>query len=93
MTEAQVQLKYETKRHLDTGTYGTVFLARDRASAEDVAIKYISRKQINKYVEAEVLNFSICRHPQIIQFREVSSLFSFGKLLAPRRITGIEHDI
>ena len=72
LSEKQVDCKYEHIRHIDSGTYGRVILARNRRTSSEVAIKYIPREEINKYVRAEVLNLSMCRHPQIIQFREAS---------------------
>lgn len=74
LSKREVDNKYEEIRHLDSGTYGRVYLAKDRRTSEEVAIKYISREDINKYVRAEVLNLSICRHPQVIAFKEVRHL-------------------
>ncbi len=71
LSEQQVNDKYEHIKHLDSGTYGRVYLAKDKRTSTQVAIKYISREDVNKYVRAEVLNLSICRHPQVIQFLEV----------------------
>ena len=78
LSEREVNSKYEHIRHLDSGTYGRVYLAKDKRTCQEVAIKYISRKDINKYVRAEVINLSICRHPQVIEFREVWLPFSLS---------------
>lgn len=47
-------------------------LARSKASGEQAAIKFIERgDRVNKYVEAEILNHRMLRHPHVIELKEV----------------------
>lgn len=64
-------LKYETIQALGRGTFGCVYLARNVETQELVAIKLLPRAEVNKYVEAEIVNHSLLRHPHVIQFKEV----------------------
>jgi serine/threonine-protein kinase SRK2 len=52
------------------GSFGFVQLAKN-ANGEMVAVKMLKRGDVNKYVEAEILNHSMLRHPHVIQFKEV----------------------
>lgn len=64
--------RYEKIRDLNSGTFGFVQLARDKASGELVAIKFIERgEKVTKYVEREILNHRCLMHPHIVQFKEV----------------------
>lgn len=56
------------------GAYGEVYKAEDKRTHETVAIKRIARSDIDRFVVEEVQNLSKCRHHQIIQFKEVSTL-------------------
>lgn len=56
---------------LGQGTFGFVQLAENVEDGQSVAIKFIKRTSLNKYVENEILNHSRLRHPHVIQFREV----------------------
>lgn len=63
---------YESVRRLGQGSFGFVQLARDkRKNNELVAVKCLKRSEMNKYVEAEILNHSILRHPHVVRFKEV----------------------
>jgi hypothetical protein len=45
-------------------------LARNKETGEQVAIKFIERgDRVNKYVEAEILNHRMLRHPHVIEVR------------------------
>lgn len=47
-------------------------LARHTETNELVAIKFIERgDRVNRYVEAEILNHRMLRHPHVIEFKEV----------------------
>lgn len=47
-------------------------LARHTDTNELVAIKFIERgDRVNRYVEAEILNHRMLRHPHVIEFKEV----------------------
>ena len=63
--------KYEKIQVLGRGTFGCVYLARNVETQELVAIKMLPRGEVNKYVEAEIVNHSLLRHPHVIQFKEV----------------------
>lgn len=51
---------------LGKGSFGFVQLARN-ANQEMVAVKMLKRGDVNKYVEAEIVNHSLLRHPHVIQ--------------------------
>jgi serine/threonine-protein kinase SRK2 len=64
--------RYVKARSLNSGSFGFVELATDKATGHRVAIKFIPRgDKINKYVLSEILNHSRLRHPHIVNFREV----------------------
>eukprot|EP00798_Chlamydomonas_sp_ICE-L_P021897 gene21897-28937_t len=63
--------KYEKIRDLGSGSFGLVVQARNKITGADVAIKFIERGRVNKYVVAEVLNHRQLCHPRVIQFKEV----------------------
>jgi hypothetical protein len=47
-------------------------LARSKVTGEQAAIKFIERgDRVNKYVEAEILNHRMLRHPHVIELKEV----------------------
>ncbi|MEW5305611.1 MAG: hypothetical protein WDW38_008094 [Sanguina aurantia] len=56
---------------LGQGNFGTVVLARNLTTGELVACKLLKRTDMNKYVEGEIINHSLLRHPHVIQFKEV----------------------
>lgn len=63
--------QFEAIQNLGTGSFGAVKLVRERESGKQLAMKVLSRKDASKYVEAEIVNHSLLRHPHIVQFREV----------------------
>ncbi len=66
----EIQPRYQKIQTLGKGSFGFVQLARN-ASGEMVAVKLLKRGDVNKYVEAEIVNHSLLRHPHVIQFKEV----------------------
>jgi serine/threonine-protein kinase SRK2 len=49
-----------------------VELCADRATGQQVAIKFIERgDKVTKYVEREILNHRMLLHPHVVQFKEV----------------------
>ena len=47
-------------------------LCRNKQTGEQAAIKFIERgDRVNKYVEAEILNHRMLRHPHVIELKEV----------------------
>ncbi|KAG2499808.1 hypothetical protein HYH03_002104 [Edaphochlamys debaryana] len=63
--------KYERVQSLGKGAFGFVQLGRNVQSGELAAIKFLKRGDVNKYVESEIVNHSVLRHPHVIQFKEV----------------------
>lgn len=63
--------RYKKVQTLGKGCFGFVELARDTHTDELVAIKMLKRSDVNKYVEGEIVNHSLLRHPHVIQFKEV----------------------
>lgn len=64
--------KYSFRQALNAGTFGFVNLYKNNVSGEDVAIKFLERgEKVNRYVEFEVMNHRILRHPHVIEFKEV----------------------
>jgi hypothetical protein len=63
--------RYQKLHTLGKGSFGSVLLARDGKTSEVAAIKSIRRAEVNKYVEGEIMNHSLLRHPHVIQFKEV----------------------
>lgn len=63
--------KYQKVKSLGKGSFGFVQLGKVIATGELVAIKFLKRGDVNKYVEAEIVNHSLLRHPHVIQFKEV----------------------
>jgi len=66
----EVAGRYTKIQTLGKGSFGFVQLARN-FNQEMVAIKFLKRGDVNKYVEAEIVNHSLLRHPHVIQFKEV----------------------
>ncbi|KAF6257324.1 kinase-like domain-containing protein [Scenedesmus sp. NREL 46B-D3] len=67
-------------QHLQTlgkGSFGYVVRASrstagsTQGAGETLAIKLLPRAEVTKYVEAEIVNHSLMRHPHVIQFKEV----------------------
>ncbi|WIA16599.1 hypothetical protein OEZ85_013266 [Tetradesmus obliquus] len=65
------QGKFEFIKELGRGSFGSVVLARNTKTGEQVAIKKMERAHLQRYVESEILNHSQLRHPHVVQFREV----------------------
>jgi serine/threonine-protein kinase SRK2 len=64
--------RYVKVADLSSGSFGFVQLARCLATNELVAVKFIERgDRVNRYVEAEILNHRMLRHPHVIEFKEV----------------------
>lgn len=63
--------RYEKMQSLGRGAFGFVHLGRNLQTNELAAIKFLKRSDVNKYVESEILNHSLLRHPHVIQFKEV----------------------
>ncbi|GLI66872.1 hypothetical protein VaNZ11_010863 [Volvox africanus] len=63
--------RYERVQSLGKGAFGFVQLGRKVHNNELAAIKFLKRCDVNKYVESEILNHSMLRHPHVIQFKEV----------------------
>lgn len=64
--------RYVKVADLSSGSFGFVQLARNTATNELVAIKFIERgDRVNRYVEAEILNHRMLRHPHVVEFHEV----------------------
>ena len=58
-------------RRLGGGTYGTVYLGRDRRTNDNVAIKYIeppimNRERIVQYMQSELNNLKKIDHPNVV---------------------------
>jgi serine/threonine-protein kinase SRK2 len=72
-TPLNEQTKYQYVSTLGKGAFGFVQLAKNThiESQELVAIKFLRRTDVNKYVEAEIVNHSLLRHPHVIHFKEV----------------------
>lgn len=66
----ETQGRYTKIQTLGKGSFGFVQLARNW-NQEMVAIKFLKRGDVNKYVEAEIVNHSLLRHPHVIQFKDV----------------------
>ncbi len=66
--------RFRFESHLGSGAFGSVQLVKDVTSGRQLAIKCIKRVYASKYLEEEILNQSLLRHPHIIHFREVSAL-------------------
>jgi hypothetical protein len=56
---------------LGTGAFGAVKLVHDAKTKKLLAMKCLKRRNINKYLEAEIVNHSLLRHPHVVQFKEV----------------------
>eukprot|EP00798_Chlamydomonas_sp_ICE-L_P007922 gene7922-1135_t len=61
--------RFEHLKMLGSGSFGFVRLVKDAQTGKMFAMKCLQRKQINKYVEAEIVNHSVLRHPHVVQFR------------------------
>ncbi len=63
--------KYEKIQTLGRGAFGFVMLAKNTTTNEQVAVKCLKRSEVNKYIEAEIVNHSMLYHPHVIQFKDV----------------------
>lgn len=67
--------KYRKLAPLSSGSFGFVILYENLRTKEHVAIKFLERGDaINKYVEGEVLNHRMLRHPHVIEFKVRAAL-------------------
>jgi len=64
--------KYKKLKEINRGAFGVVVLAEERATGNQVAIKFIKRgPRVTKYVLREIVNHRSLIHPHIVQFKEV----------------------
>ncbi|KAK9840946.1 hypothetical protein WJX81_001908 [Elliptochloris bilobata] len=63
--------KYVRLNDLNAGAFGFVVLARDTETDEAVAIKFMKRNAVNKYVAREVINHAFLLHVRATAFKEV----------------------
>ena len=63
--------RYLIGEELGRGAFGCILLARNAGTGEHVAVKLIERASLSRYIESEILNHSMLRHPHVVQFREV----------------------
>ncbi|KAI8474560.1 MAG: kinase-like domain-containing protein [Monoraphidium minutum] len=63
--------RYKFVQDLGRGSFGSVILAKDSETGQQVAIKQMEREYVGHYVESEILNHSKLRHPHVVGFREV----------------------
>eukprot|EP00198_Chlamydomonas_reinhardtii_P010066 XP_001699403.1 ser/thr kinase [Chlamydomonas reinhardtii] len=63
--------RFQVIQSLGSGSFGTVRLVKDVAAEKLLAMKVLNRRDASKYVEAEIVNHSLLRHPHIVHFREV----------------------
>eukprot|EP00878_Enallax_costatus_P002756 GHUV01002946.1.p1 GENE.GHUV01002946.1~~GHUV01002946.1.p1 ORF type:complete len:495 (+),score=188.21 GHUV01002946.1:1356-2840(+) len=63
--------QYVQLKTLGKGSFGFVVQARNTGTQEVVAIKLLPRAGVTKYVESELVNHSLLRHPHVVQFKEV----------------------
>ncbi len=61
-------------QNLGSGSFGTVRLVKELGTDKMLAMKILNRRDASKYVEAEIVNHSLLRHPHIVHFREVGRL-------------------
>ena len=63
--------RYVAVKELGRGAFGCIVLARNAATNELVAVKLMERSSLSRYIESEIVNHSLLRHPHVVQFREV----------------------
>ncbi|KAK9905286.1 hypothetical protein M0R45_027481 [Rubus argutus] len=65
--------RYEIVKDLGFGTSGVAKLVRDKCTGERFAVKFIERgNKIDENVQGEIINHRSLKHPNIVQFKEVS---------------------
>eukprot|EP01025_Chloroclados_australasicus_P068754 TRINITY_DN9580_c0_g1_i1.p1 TRINITY_DN9580_c0_g1~~TRINITY_DN9580_c0_g1_i1.p1 ORF type:complete len:355 (+),score=52.61 TRINITY_DN9580_c0_g1_i1:148-1212(+) len=70
--ELQQSGKYERVKSLGAGGFGQVFLAKNVATEQLVAVKCLQRgSRITKYVEREIMNHRRLWHEHIIEYKEL----------------------
>lgn len=65
--------RYKALKVLGSGSFGTVVLALDKETKEEVAIKLLARgpNSITRHVQRELVNHSVLKHPHIVELKEV----------------------
>jgi serine/threonine protein kinase len=57
-------------KHISSGTFGSVWVYQRVDDGRSVAVKFIERNaEVSPYLEAEILNHRVLRHPHIIEFK------------------------
>lgn len=58
-------MRLQVIQSLGSGSFGTVRLVKDVAAEKLLAMKVLNRRDASKYVEAEIVNHSLLRHPHV----------------------------
>ena len=62
--------RFSNGKHISSGTFGSVWVYQLAESGVLVAIKFMERAaDVSPYLEAEILNHRVLRHPHIIEFK------------------------
>ena len=61
--------RYRREMELGSGTFGAVRCYTDTQTGERVAVKFIDRSSMTKYMEREILNHHALMHPNVIRFK------------------------
>jgi len=70
--------RYRVLNKVGEGAFGVVHVAEDTLSEtrRKVAIKYIKRTEVDRYVERELRHICRISHPHIVRVHEVHAQFS-----------------